>query len=130
MSRRSGVVSLVAAGALLACLGAASVAYVLRPGVLDQGGGYAVSSEYEMRASVGGAPVAADRTVDAESPNYRLEAGSVTMIEAAVPPPPPPADDGCMPSSGGGGRLVLPLVALSALALAWRRRRPAGAGSP
>ncbi len=129
MSRRKKVVSLVVAGGALLCIAAASLNYILAPAVVDQGGGLASSSNYELRGSIGGPVIAtgAAGTGEAVSPNYVLEVNSVSLIDSGVAPapPPPPPDGGCTPSAPGApgpAGAVLGLLPALWMILAFRAR--------
>jgi hypothetical protein len=130
MSRRKKVVSLVVAGGALLCVAAASLNYILAPAVVDQGGGLANSSNYELRGSIGGLAIAtgAAATGQAVSPNYVLEVNSVALIDSGVAPAPGGGDGGgCTPSGPGAPRAAgaaLGLLPALWMILASRRRRP------
>ena len=121
------MVSLAVAGGALLCIAAASLNYILAPAVVDQGGGLASSSNYELRGSIGGPVIAtgAAGTGEAVSPNYVLEVNSVGLIDSGVAPapPPPPPDGGCTPSGPGAAGAVLGLLPALWMILASRRRR-------
>ena len=119
MARRRKALALgLAAGAVL-CVAAASLSYLCWPAVVDQGGGIASSSSYQMRGSVGG-PVIAGVAVRgiASSANYRLDVNSVTVLESGGKEGQPSGNGGggggCC---GGGAALAFALMAGS------RRRR-------
>ena len=130
MSRRKKVVSLVVAGGALLCVAAASLNYILAPAVVDQGGGLANSSNYELSGSIGGPAIAtgAAATGEAVSPNYVLEVNPVALIDSGVTaaPPPPGGGDGggCTPSAPGATGAALGLLPALWMILASYRRRP------
>ena len=118
MARRRALALGLAAGTML-CVAAASLSYLCWPAVVDQGGGIASSSSYQMRASVGGPViVGAAEPGTASSANYKLEANAIAVLEAGGREETAPDGNGGG-GCGSGGAL---LVAL-ALGLEWARAR-------
>ncbi|MBN1810095.1 MAG: hypothetical protein JW909_13595 [Planctomycetes bacterium] len=69
-------IHVVAAAVILAAgiaIGAVSANYMINPAAVDQGGGTAFSSSYEMQGSIGGTAVGTTAT----SANYSLEVGYI-----------------------------------------------------
>ena len=117
--RKKKALPLALAAVAALSIAAASVSYLCWPVVLDQGGGVASSSSYQMRGSVGG-PVIAGAAVPgiASSANYRLDVNSVTVLESAAKEEPPPDGNG-----GGGGCCGSGAAALAFALMAGSRRR-------
>ena len=110
MTGKKSLALAVVAGALL-CIAAASVSYILWPAVIDQGGGVAYSSSYEMRGSVGGPVIvgAAEPGV-ASSTNYGFEVNTVAVLETGAKEEPPPGNGGGGGGCGAGAALVFSIA--------------------
>jgi len=117
--------ALAVGGASLLCIAAyVSLSYILCPAVMDSGGGYAVSSSYQLDCSIGGPVISTTAGGEATSTNYTLSANTMTVMSA-----PPAQPDGGGGGGGGGGCVPgatstagVIMAVLSALALARTRR--------
>ena len=123
-SRKSRIIA-VAAAALLCLAAMASLNYILTPPIVDSGGGYATSSNYQLQGSIGKPVVAPTTAGVGTSSNYTLEVNVIGLID-----PPAPAGGGGGGGGGGddGGCAPGPVSAsaflpLMAVFLAMRRRR-------
>lgn len=70
--RRNGVLGILVVLASVIALGAASANFTLEPMALDQGGGYASSSSYQLQGSIGGPAIGL-----ATSASYKFSGGFV-----------------------------------------------------
>lgn len=113
MTPRSRKEWLISVSGALFCLSAyGSADHTVRRAIIDQGGGYASSSNYELRGSVGG-PVIATGAQFASSTSYLLEGNRVCLLtrnteDSASDPAPGTwpwaqvtADGGCAPGTAG-----------------------------
>ena len=117
MARRRALTLGLAAGAVL-CVAAASLSQLCWPAVVDQGGGVAYSSSYQMKGSVGGPViVGAAEPGTASSANYKFEVNTIAVLETGAKEEPAPDGNGEGGGCGAGAALIV------GLALGWTSSR-------
>jgi uncharacterized protein (TIGR03382 family) len=125
ISKKKAALGLVSGGLL--CLAAASLTYILRPAVVDSGGGRAESASFQVEASIGGPVIVtgAASGQTASSPAYTCEVGGISVVEG--PPPAAPSGGGDDGGCGATGEKASPLALLVpfGMLLLLRRRRTA-----